>query len=76
MCAEQTLLHNLAAVLVDEAEIAVVVAEIHSGRHLWSFFVTIHVGPILLPIGPKSPSNVCRPKGTAYWEVGLLISSS
>src|SRR5829696_5657835 len=49
-----------AAVGVQETQIAVFVAEIQPGRHLWSLFVTIHCGPILLP-GRKSPYSVCRP---------------
>src|SRR5215212_2970369 len=55
--AEQTLLNNLTALRFDEAQIAVLVAEIHSGRHLWSFFATITHGPILLsgPLEPVKP---------------------
>jgi hypothetical protein len=55
-----TLLDHLAAVGVQETQIAVFVAEIQPGRHLWSLFVTIQCGPILLP-GRKSPYSVCRP---------------
>ncbi len=60
-CAQPTFLHNLAAVLVDEAQVGVFVAEVQSGCHVWVLFATIHGGPILLFIGRKSPSNVCRP---------------
>jgi hypothetical protein len=45
------------------------VAEIQSGRHLWSFFVTIHLGPILLSIlGVRARRTVADPliQGTAY----------
>jgi hypothetical protein len=35
-------LHNLATLLVDEAQIAVLVAEIQPGCHLWLFAATIH----------------------------------
>jgi hypothetical protein len=46
---QPTLLHNLTASLVDEAQVAVFVAEVQSGCHLWLLFATIHCGPILLP---------------------------
>ena len=52
--AQPTFLHNLAALLIDEAEVGVLVAEIQSGRHLWLGFATIHGGPILLS-GPLEP---------------------
>jgi hypothetical protein len=48
-CTHPTLLDHLAAVGVQETQIAVFVAEIQPGRHLWSLFVTIHCGSILLP---------------------------
>jgi hypothetical protein len=48
---QPTLLHNLATVLVDEAEVGVLVAEIQSGCHLRLHFANIHGGPILLSLG-------------------------
>ncbi len=50
--AHPTLLDHLATVGVQKTEMAVFVAEIQPGRQPWSLFVTIHLGPILLPIGP------------------------
>ena len=47
--AQTTLLHNLAALLIDEAQAGVFVAEIQSGCHLRLLFATIYCGPILLP---------------------------
>jgi len=64
---QPTLLDDLAAVLVDEAQVGVPVAEVQSGHHQWSPFVTIHVGRSSFPKWAfKSPSNACRSKGTAY----------
>ena len=51
---QPTLLHNLAAVCVDEAEVGILVAEVKSGCCLWLLFATIHGGPILLS-GPLEP---------------------
>jgi hypothetical protein len=39
---QPALLDHLTTLCVDEAEIAVFVAEIHSGCHLWLLFATIH----------------------------------
>src|SRR5215208_66974 len=47
---QPTLLDHLAAVLIDEAQVGVFVAEVQSCRRPWSLFVTIHLGPILLSI--------------------------
>src|SRR5215216_6345002 len=65
-----TLLDHLAAVGVQKTQIAVFVAEIHSGRHLWSYFATIHSGPILLsgplePVEPLQTQRVLR-RGSAF----------
>src|SRR5215211_4679925 len=54
-CTQPTLLHNLTAVCVDEAQIGVPVAEVQSGCHRWLHFANINGGPILLSIGRKSP---------------------
>ena len=59
--AQPALLHNIAAFCVDEAQVGVFVAEVQSGCRPWFVPATIHGGPILLPIGRKSPSSVCRP---------------
>src|SRR3954464_1729610 len=68
--AQPAFLHDLAAVLVDEAKVGVFVAEVQSGCHLWMLFATIHGGPILLS-GPVEPVNHCRPfrvlrRGSAF----------
>src|SRR3954451_7868786 len=68
--AQPAFLHDLAAVLVDEAKVGVFVAEVQSGCHLWMLFATIHSGPILLS-GPVEPVNHCRPfrvlrRGSAF----------
>src|SRR5215204_3758988 len=67
---QPTLLHDLATLLVDEAEVGVPVAEVHSGCRLWLLFATIHGGPILLS-GLLKPVNLCRPlrvlrRGSAF----------
>src|SRR3712207_5328586 len=49
---QPTLLHNLTALGVDEAQMAVFVAEIQSGCNLWPPLATIHSGSILLSFGP------------------------
>ena len=46
--AQPALLHNLAAVLIDEAQVGVFVSEVQSGRRLRLFAATIHGGAILL----------------------------
>jgi hypothetical protein len=61
--AQPTLLDDLAALRVDEAQIGVLVAEIQSGCHLWLYFATIHGGPILLPIGPLEPVYCLQTQG-------------
>src|SRR5215216_1499461 len=60
--AHPTLLHDLATVLVDKAEVGVPVAEVESGCRLWLLFATIHGGPILFS-EPLKPVNLCRPTG-------------
>jgi hypothetical protein len=40
---QPTLLDHLAALCVDEAEVAVFVAEVQSGRHVWLLFDAIHI---------------------------------
>ena len=49
--AQPTLLDRLATVRVDEAQIAVLVAQVQSGCHPWVVAATIIHGPILLPFG-------------------------
>src|SRR5215210_3616422 len=64
--AQPTLLNHLTAVLVDEAQVGVLVAQVQSGCRLWLLFATIHSGPILLSFGPlarESPYSFCRPTG-------------
>src|SRR5687768_1338880 len=51
------------SVCVDEAEIAVLVAEIQPGCNLWLLPATITHGPILLPGPIESPYSACRPTG-------------
>jgi hypothetical protein len=51
---QPTFLHNLTALLIDETEVGVLVAYVHSGCDLRSPFATITHGPILLP-GPLEP---------------------
>jgi hypothetical protein len=46
--AQPTLLDHLTALCVDEAEVAILVAQIQSGCNLWLYFATIHLGSILL----------------------------
>jgi hypothetical protein len=57
--AQPTLLDDLAALLVDEAEVGILVAEIQSGCRAWFVPATIHGGPILLS-GRQSPYSLCR----------------
>ena len=74
--AQAALFYDLAAFGVDEAQIAVLVAEVHSSRHLHLLPATITRGPILL-CGPlKEPVDYLQtlPQGTAR-RIGLLISS-
>src|SRR5215208_3737148 len=54
LCAEQTLLHNLATLRVDEAQVGVFVSEVQTGCHQWVLFATIIHGPILLSFGPPA----------------------
>src|SRR5215210_8473333 len=64
---QPTFLHNLATLLIDEAQVGVLVAEVQSGCYLWSLFATIHCGPILLPFGRfRARRTFADPKGTAY----------
>src|SRR5215210_8560683 len=53
--AQPTFLDHLATVLVDEAEVGVLVSEVQSGCHQWMLFATIHSGPILLSFGLIEP---------------------
>jgi hypothetical protein len=59
---QPTLLDDLAALLVDEAEVGVFVAEIQSGCHQWMLFATIHGGPILLS-GLLEPVELLQTQG-------------
>ena len=52
--AQPTLLHDLTALLIEETQVGVFVAEIQSGCRLWFVPATIHGGPILLS-GPLEP---------------------
>src|SRR5215211_2158194 len=61
--AQPAFLHDLATVLVDEAEVGVFVAEVQSGRRLWMLFATVHGGPILLPFGPLKPVEPLQTQG-------------
>jgi hypothetical protein len=61
--AQPTLLHNLAAYCVDEAEVGVFVAEIHSCCHQWLVFASIHGGPILLPFWASEPVEHLQTQG-------------
>jgi hypothetical protein len=71
--AQPTLLHNLATMLVDEAQVGILVAGVQSGCHQRMIFATIHGGPILLAIlGVRAHIAFADPKGTAK-GVGLLI---
>jgi hypothetical protein len=79
LCAEQTLLDHLAALLIDEAqEVGVFVAYVQSGCHLRLYFATITHGPILLSIlGILEPvERLQTQRVLRIWGVGLLISSS
>src|SRR3954464_1843615 len=49
--AQPTLLDHLTALCVDEAQVAVLVAQIQAGCHVWWLPDSIHCGSILLPIG-------------------------
>src|SRR5918994_4089566 len=51
---QPTLLDDLAAVRLDEAQVGILVAEVKSCCLLWLLFATIHGGPILLS-GPLEP---------------------
>ena len=54
---QPTLLDDLAAVLVDEAQVRIPVAEVQSGRRLRLVFANIHGGPILLPFWASEPAE-------------------
>jgi hypothetical protein len=72
---QPTFLHNLTALLIDEAEIGVFVAYVQSGCHLRLLFASIHGGLILLS-GPLEPVEHLQTQRVLRRGVGLLISSS
>jgi hypothetical protein len=75
--AQPTFLHNLTTVLIDEAQVGVLVAEIQSGCHLQLVFANIRHGPILLPFWASEPvEHLQTVRVLRIWGVGLLISSS
>src|SRR5215213_10854251 len=64
---QPTLLEHLTTLLVDEAQVGVLVAQVQSGCRLWLLFATIHRGPILLSLGRfRARRTFADPKGTAY----------
>src|SRR5215218_289786 len=69
-------LDELAAFGVDETEVAVLVSQIHTRRHLHLLGATITHGPILLSGPLKEPVDYLQTlrQGTAR-RIGLLISS-
>src|SRR5215208_3147458 len=75
-CAQSPLLHNLAALLVDEAKVGVFVAYVQSGCHVWMLFATIHVGRSSF-LGVRARIECLQTfRVLRIWGVGLLISSS
>src|SRR3712207_3715993 len=70
--AQPALFDDLAAFGVDEAEMAILVAKIQSGCHLWVLPATIVHGPIPPSIEPYGARTYCRPKGYCA-RIGLLI---
>src|SRR5215210_490442 len=75
--AQPPLLDHLAALLIDEAQVGVLVAEIQSGCKPWLFAATITHGPILLPYWAfRARRAFADPLGYCVRGVGLLIPSS
>src|SRR5215207_5147610 len=73
--AQPTLLDDLAALRVDEVEIAVLVAEVHSSRHLHLLPATITHGPILLSGPPKEPVDYLQTLYSRVLREGSAFSS-